>query len=180
MKFSANRVKQALGEVQSTLHWAVEISSPATAVGAISEDLIIRVTTSGVPKEVTEDIQVEIGGHKINYQGKVTKNGEISWNFIDGTDAGVFEYFTKWINARWSGDGSDTQGVQKPTAEIKADLKISLLGPDDKVTRTYELIGCMPKFDDAAELGQTADIVNGVITWSYDDFHRGVGGSTTW
>lgn len=180
MKFSANRVKQALGEVQSTLHWSVEISSPASAVGAISEDLIIRVTTSGVPQETAEDIQVEIGGHVINYTGKVTKNGELAWNFVEGTDAAVLEYFTKWINARWSADGSDTQGKQALTSEVKADLKISLLGPNDEVTRTYEIIGAMPKFEDNAELAQTADVVNGVVTWTYDDFHRGAGSAVTW
>lgn len=180
MKFGVNRTKSALGEVQSTLHWSVLIKKASKVAGEMSEDLQIRVTTTGVPKEVVEDIQVEMQGHKVNYTGKVTKNGEITWTFVEGTDAAVFDYFTKWINGRWSGDGKDTMGKQALTADVKADLEIQLLGPDDEVTQTYTLIGCMPQYDQGAELSQSADAVNPTITWTYDDFHRGVGKSTTW
>ena len=180
MKFGINRTKQALGEVQSTLHWIVNIKNPAEAVGEMSEDLQIRVTTSGIPKETVEDIQVEMQGHKVNYTGKVTKNGEISWTFVEGTDAAVMEYFTTWVNARWSGDGSDTVGKQRLTKEIKADLELKLLGPDDEVTQTFTIIGAMPQYDQGSELGQSADAINPSITWTYDDFHRGKGDSTTW
>ena len=180
MKFGINRTKSALGEVQSTLHWQVLIKNPSKAVGELSEDLQIRVTTTGVPKETVEDIQVEMQGHKINYNGKVTKNGEITWTFVEGTDAAVMEYFTKWVNARWSGDGKDTIGKQGLTVDLKADLEIQLLGPDDEVTQTFALVGCMPQYDQGSELGQSADAINPTITWTYDDFHRGKGGSTTW
>ncbi len=180
MKFAINRTKSALAEVQTTLHWEVKIINPSSAVGAMSEDLQIRVTTTGVPEETVEDVQVELQGHKVNYTGKVTKNGEITWVFYEGTDAAVFDYFTQWVNARWSGDGTDTTGKQKLTAETKADLQIQMLGPDDEITQTYTLIGAMPKYSQGSELGQDAEAVKPTITWTYDDFHRGVGSSTSW
>lgn len=179
MKFSINKTKQGLGELQTTLHWIVSVSNPAEAVGDLEEDLQIRVQTSGLPVAETESTQVELQGHKINYVGKTSKAGEISWTFLEGTDAVVTGYFMNWANSRWSGDGSDTEGVQMLTSELKADLKLELLGPDDEVTQTYALIGAMPKLDAGGELGQSADPLNPVVTWEYDDFHVDAGG-TNW
>lgn len=42
MKFSVNRTKQALGELQTTLHWGVTVTNPANAVGGMDENLQIR------------------------------------------------------------------------------------------------------------------------------------------
>lgn len=171
MKFSVNKTKQALGELQTTLHWIFTIVNPAPAVGAMPENIQIRCSTSGIPEATEETNKVELQGHVINYVGKTTRNGEIATTFIDGTDAGVTTYFTKWRQARWSGDGKDTQGTQKLTAELKADIKIELLGPDDKVTQTYILVGAMPRFETGANLGQTADPFTPNVTFEYDDFH---------
>lgn len=178
MKFSVNRTKQALSELQNTLHWAVTIVNPASAIGAFEEDLQIRVQTSAVPEATEETSKVELQGHIINYVGKTTKNGELPWTFVEGTDAKVTAYFTRWANARWNGDGSDTTGKQALTAALKADIKIELMGPNDVVTQTYTLIGAMPRFEKGAQLGQTADPMAPTITWEYDDFHFSGGGAT--
>lgn len=179
MKFGVNRTKQALGELQTTLHWLVTIVSPAAAVGAMEEDLQIRIQSSGLPEATEETNKVELQGHIINYVGKTTKNGELPITFVEGTDAKVTGYFTKWAQARWSGDGSDTTGVQKLTKDLKADVKIELLGPDDVVTQTYTLVGCMPRFEKGATLAQTADPMIPTVTFEYDDFHTNAGG-TNW
>lgn len=179
MYFSVNRTKQALAELQTTLHWTMTITNPASAVGGMDEDIQIRCQSTGVPEASPETNKVELQGHVINYVSKTTKNGEIAMTFVEGTDAAVTEYFTRWNNARWSGDGSDTQGVQKLTAELKADIKIEMMGPDDKVTQTYYLIGCMPRLDKGVTLGQSADAMTPNVTFEYDDFHMTVGG-TSW
>lgn len=171
MKFSVNRVKQGLGELQTTLHWLVTIINPAAAVGAFEEDLQIRVQSTGLPTAQEETNKVELQGHVINMVGKTTKNGELAMTFVEGTDAKVTSYFTKWAQARWSGDGKDTTGKQALTKDLKADIKIELLGPDDSVTQTYTLIGVMPRYETGANLGQTADAMIPTATWEYDDFH---------
>lgn len=171
MKFSVNKTKQALGELQTMLHWSLTVVSPASAVGDMPEDIQIRCQSATVPEAVEETNKVELQGHIINMVGKTTKNGEIPLMFVEGTDARVTSYFTKWAAARWSGDGKDTQGTQKLTAELKADIKIQLMGPDDKVTQTYTLIGCMPRFEKGATLAQTADPLVMTVTMEYDDFH---------
>lgn len=176
MKFSVNKVKTSLGELQNTLHWIVTIVNPASAVGAFDEALQIRVQSTGLPEAQSENTQVELQGHVINFPGKTIKNGELPWTFVEGTDAKVVAYFTKWDKARWEGDGKDTTGKQALTATLKADVKIELLGPDDVVTQTYTLIGAMPRIEKGATLAQTADAMLPTVTWAYDDFHQDTGG----
>ena len=122
----------------------MSIANPAPAIGALPENLQIRCQSTTLPQAQEETNKVELQGHVINYVGKTTKNGEIPMVFVEGTDALAIGYFTKWQQARWSGDGKDTTGVQRLTKDLKADIKIELMGPDDVVTQTYMLIGAMP------------------------------------
>lgn len=175
MKFSVNRVKQGLGELQTTLHWAVSIPNPAAVAGEFPEDLEVRVQTTGMPNPDVQSTQIDLGGHTINYNGKVKKAGELTWKAIEGTDSRFTQYMLNWINARWSSDGQDTKGAAQPTADCKADVVIQLLGPDDEVTQTFTLVGVLPKFEMADELGQTADPMSPTITFEYDDYHHQAG-----
>lgn len=179
MKFSVNKVKAGLGEVQTLLHWAVMIPNPAAVAGEFPEDLEIRVQTSGMPEAEVTSTRVELGGHDIGFNGKVKKAGELPWKFIEGTDARVIEYFTNWIAGRWGGDGQDTTGDASTTEECKADAVIQLLNPANEVVQTYSLIGCLPKLGAGDELGQTADPMSPIITLEYDDFHIAAG-SANW
>lgn len=176
MKYSVNQTKAALAELQTLLHWSLDVIKPAAVVGNMPEDVKIRCQTSAVPEATEENNKLELQGHTINYVGKTTKNGEIALQFVEGTDARVTAYFTKWQAARWNGDGSDTSGKQALTKDLKADIKLSMMGPDDKVTQVYKLIGCIPRFEKGASLGQTADPMITTVTMEYDDFHVEAGG----
>ena len=66
MKFSVNRTKQALAELQTTLHWMVTITNPASAIGGMEEDLQIRIQSTGIPEATEETNKVELQGHVIN------------------------------------------------------------------------------------------------------------------
>lgn len=176
MKFSVNKVKQGLGELQTTLHWAVSMINSPTAVGDFGENLQMRVQTAALPEPQADMNKVELQGHVINFPGKTTKNGQISMTIVEGTDAAATAYFTKWAQARWQGDGSDTTGKQALTADLKGDLKLELMGPDDTVTQTYKLIGCIASMNANGNLGQSADPLVPSITIEYDDFHIDAGG----
>lgn len=176
MKFSLNEVKSALNEVQTTLRWSVSIPNPPAVVGPFTDTLRIRIQTSELPERTEDNVQVELGGFTINYPGKTTKNGELTLGFMEGTDATVIQYFTKLANARWSADGNDTQGVQSiSTNELKCDLVMNLLAPNDTVTQTYKLVGCLFSLRTNGSLGQTADPLNPQVTVTYDDFHVSAG-----
>jgi hypothetical protein len=179
MKYSVNQVKSALGEAQTTLHWWVAFIKPPVAVGAPPANVEIRIQTSGVPEAQEETNKIELGGHVINQPGKTVKNGEITIQLVEGTDAEVVSYFIKLAKARWSGDGKDTQGVQRLSADLKFDLSITMCGPDDKATQKYTLVGCMARMAAGINLGQTAETVIPSVTIEYDDFHLDTG-KVTW
>lgn len=177
MKFSANKTRAGLGELQTTLHWNVEVTGgPA---GSFDEKLQIRVQSATLPTAEHEYVPVELQGHTVKFVGKTTKAGQLAWTFVEGTDASVTSYFIAWAQAAWGGTGTDTTGIQKSTAEMKADIKMYLMGPDDVVTQTYTLVGAMPSIPAGVELAQTADAMNVEINWDYDDFHVEVG-SVKW
>jgi len=177
MKYSANKTRSGLGELQTTLHWDVDVSGgPA---GKFDEKLSIRVQTTTLPTATHEYVPVELQGHTVKYIGKTTKAGQIPWTFVEGTDALVTSYFIKWAQKAWGGDGKDTTGKQIKTSEMKADIKMYLRGPDDAITQTYTLIGAMPSIPEGASLAQTADPMNVTINWDYDDFHIETG-SVKW
>jgi len=160
MIFDYDKTKKALGEAQLTLKWTVLISKASVVAGDFSEDLQIMVTTSTVPETDSQMVQVEIGGHVINQNGKQVRNGSIVWTFVENTDAAVTEYFYNWIKARENSKNSD----------LKADLTMQLMGPDESITQTYTLIGAMPKLEVGSTWNQAADQVNPSITWEYDDY----------
>lgn len=179
MKYSLGKVKQALGEVQTLLHWNFNVSNPPQGI-SFPENLAIRVTTTDVPKPERENTVVELGGHTVNYTGKVKKSGQITVTFFEGTDAAVTEFIQTWLQKCWGSDGKDTTGLQALTSAVKADITLTMAGPDDKSTQTYKLIGCLPGLGDSGgQLGQTADAMKPALTLDYDDFHWGKGGSTT-
>lgn len=171
MKFSVNRVKAGLGEVQTSLHWAVSIPKPASVAGEFPEDLEVRIQTSGIPMAEMESLRVELGGHDIGFNGKTKKAGSLDWTAVEGTDARFTEYMYKWISSRWGGNGQDTTGKAATSEECKADVVIHLLNHADEVTQTFTLVGCLPSFSEAGSLSQDAEAHTPGITFEYDDFH---------
>lgn len=180
MKFSINQAKTGLGELQTSLHWHVSIVNPSTAAGPMDENLEIRVQTSTIPRQETTTTKVELQGHTLNFTGKTTTNGEIALRFLESTDGAVIDYFSKWVAKRWESDGTDVTGKQELTADVKADLKLDLLGPDDEVTRSYTLIGCMPRVNSENTMGQEAEAWIEEIVVEYDSHHMSVAGEISY
>lgn len=181
MKVGINERKAALGEAQSLLHWDLDIVKPPKAIGAPDKDVILRITTTSMPLETEEYQKATIGGFDWNASVKVTKSGTLPFETFEGTDGKVNEYFLKLLNAKWSANGKDSFGKQHTMADIKCDMRISLKGPDDIITRTFTLIGCIIKRSDrGGTLGQDASLLKPAMEVAYDDFHEGLGTSQTY
>ena len=178
MKFSLSQVKQALGEVQTLLHWTFNVSHPPQGL-SFPENLQIRVTTTSTPTSEIERTQVELGGFTINYTGKVKKSGEITVTLFEGVDAGVTQFIMNWMQLQWGSSSTDTTGKQSATADSKADITMQLMGPDDTVTQTYTLIGCLGAMGEGAELGQEATAHKPTLKLTYDDYRWGAGESVS-
>lgn len=176
MRYSLAQTKAGLQEVQNTFHWAIQFVKAPNVIGAPPEDVIIRCSSAAAPDAQVEYNKVELQGHAVNYVGKVTKSGQISLTFIEGTDAKVTAYFFNWIKAMWSGDGNDTYGVQNLTNDLKADIQLSLMGPNDIITQVYTLVGCLPTPQLNLNMEQSSSSMSPSIQIDYDDFHMDAGG----
>jgi len=170
MKRDYNRVKQALGEVQQTLHWIVTFTASPN-VAKCPEDVEIRITTSGLPTPEVNHTAVQLGGFTYNFVGKVNKSGTIDLTFVEGTDAAVMNFVSEWLQAYWDAGSGNTIGKQARTEDLYATVKMDLLSPDDEITQTYELIDCLPALQPGGELGQDSNAMNPVLTLTYNDYH---------
>lgn len=179
MRFSYNKTKQGLGEVQTTYKWLFTIHNSGKTASEFGENLQVRVTSSTVPKAEKQIINVEAQGHTIKKVGKVIKAGEITLVAYDGIDAKIAEFFLKLDQAAWSGSGDDTEGKQVKTSDLVFDAKLELLDGDDKVTQTYTMIDCITHYEAGGELGQTSDSMKPTIRVEYGDYHHSAG-SVNW
>lgn len=171
MNYCINRTKAALAEVQTSLHWKFTMISPPSAVGMMSENAHIRMQSTSAPNAQEGNNPVDLQGHRINYVGKTTKAGQIQLTFVEDIDADLTTYMYKYSNARWSGTGTDTCGVQHYTKELKCDIQLDLMDPADKITQTYKLVGCLLTFNNAVQFNQEASTISPTVTVDYDDFH---------
>lgn len=171
MKYSANQVKNNLGQVQKTLNWAMTMIKSASGVGAFDSALVTRIQTTSLPTPDVQLTPVELGGHSFNSLGKVTKRGMIQGNVVEGTDAKFTNYMIAYSNAMWSGDGTDTTGNQKTDEELKCDLQLDLMDGENKVTQSFIMVGCIitPQFN--SQLGQSSENYLIGLKIDYDDFH---------
>ena len=178
--FSYNKVKQGIGEAQSVHKWLIRIPKPAQVAGALPEELQIRATSTSKPSGGDSlDFGIKLHNHTINYNGGVELSGEWSFTLVEGTDMKVQAYFNKWINARFESGGGDVTGKSTDTANLKADIYIDMLAPDDSVTATYEMVGAYVKPDESLELGQDPGAMNMTYTFKYDNVHKQTGSYST-
>lgn len=171
MKYSVNQVKSAVGEVQKTMNWILNVSKAAPAAGAFDPSLSIRIQTAELPTPEIQHGSYELQGHVIGQVGKVTKKGQIPISVLEGVDAKWTSYILNYLNKYWSGDGSDTQGNQAPSEDLKFDFTMELMDGANNVTQTYVLVGTLLTPDLSGSLGQTPENLTRRLTLNYDDFH---------
>lgn len=171
MKYSLAETKAAMGEVQKMFNWQLRVAKAAPAGGPVDPSLLIRCQSAGLPSPQVNHIPIRLGGHEFNNAGKVVKRGNIPLTLIEGTDARVVSYFNRLLSKYWTGDGSDTQGNQAPTVDLKGDYILELMDGQNKVNQTYKLIGVMFTPQSSGQLGQEAQEMSVQVMADYDDFH---------
>lgn len=180
MHFSYNQVKKGLGEAQSVHKWLIRVAKPAQVAGAFPEELQIRATSSSKPSGGESlDFDVILHRHTINHNGGVNLSGEWSCTFVEGTDMKVQEYMNNWINKRFEAASGDVKGNSVDSEQLKADIFVDLLAPDDSVTATYQMLGAYPKPDESVDLAQDPGAMNMAYTFKFDVVHKKTGGYST-
>ena len=175
--FSYGKVKEGLGEVQALHKWVIRIPTGASVVGAIPEQLQIRATSSQIPSGGSaEPIVVKLHNHTVKYNAGIDLSGEWACTLVEGTDGKVQEYMNKWINKRFESAGGDVTGKSVDSKELKTDVYVDLLAPDDTVTTTYQMVGAMVRPLDSQDLGQDGEAQSLSYTFDYDAVFQKTGG----
>lgn len=178
--FSYNQVKKGLGEVQANHKWIIRIPTPAKVAGAFPEELQIRATSTSIPgRGSAEPIIVKLHNHTVKYNKGVDLSGTWTCTFTEGTDQKVQEYFNQWINARFETGAGDATGKSTDSVNLKAEIFIDLLAPDDSVTATYQMVGAMVQPLESSDLGQDGEAVAPSYTFDYDAIYQQTGGYNT-
>lgn len=172
---SLSEMRSLFKEPQLLHKWTVEIPHWPTAVPEPSNAVLFMVTSSSVPEAEHENVSIELGGFKMNYNGKETRNGSIDWTFFENTASDVLQYFfIDYANARQNHkSNSSISLVSSDNSALIAPLvNLNLLAADgNTVTKQIQLVNVL--FEPSSfggELGQAAEAQKPTVKVLYDSF----------
>lgn len=79
---SLSELRALFREPQLLHKWTIEVPTWPSAASPANPDVLFLITTSSLPEAEVENSQVELGGFKMNFNGKESRNGEIEWTFF--------------------------------------------------------------------------------------------------
>jgi len=169
-------LKSLFGEVQSLHKWEITVPTWPAAVAPTNRDLLFFVTTSDLPTSEYNDMEIQLGGFKMNYNGNESRKGEITWTFYDNTDGEVLQYFlVDYANQRQLHDLNNGSTLRsRTTADLEADTVIMTLYRADGVTPAKRIILVNVMWQVAnigGQLGQDAEPQQPEIVAQFDSWH---------
>lgn len=171
-----NQIRQTMKEPQLLHKWKIEVPTWPTIGSPANPDVLILVTTSDLPaSEQIDTSKIALGAHTMNFNGKSSRNGEISWTFFENTSKDVIEYFFKtYANQRFGFDSvNNISAKSAPTADLIVPvINMNLYDPSGSViTQKWQLINCMFKPTGAGgSLGQDATPQQPTVAVEYDSY----------
>jgi len=172
---SLSELRSLYKEPQLMHKWSIEVPTWPAAISPSNPDVLFMVTSSSLPTPEREDVAIELGGFKFNYNGKESRNGSIDWTFFENTDSDIMDYFfIKYANMRQNFNSmSDVTLESKDTKELIAPIvNMNLLAADGKtLTKQVQLINVL--FEPTSfggELGQAADAQKPTVKVTFDSY----------
>lgn len=174
MKYALDTIKSEITEVQTGLHWYVEFGDFLGIQNATTMAYYVT-EVSPLPTENLEHIKLDVGGHTINYVGKLSRSGTTSFTLSESTKGTVTKFLHEYNENYWT----NGKGVQKLTNDMKRDVIITCCDPADNITKSFKLLGCLLKISSKLTLGQEANLETIEVEVTYDNFERTIGGSSS-
>ncbi len=159
---------RALDQLQLGFRWNIDFTSFPTAVGThpTSAEMNIRCESTDLPKEKMSLVELNIRGHKINYNGITDAGGDIKLVFVETVKHEVIEFFREWREKSYN----SIIGNASNKADLEAIVTLYLLDNNDDATYKYELHGCLMSDYDPGKVTDTNDFIKPGITIHYDYF----------
>lgn len=167
MRYNLESVN-AIGDLQQMYRWSMTFTSgPASSAAG---DLAIRCKSANMPVKTQEVLEESLHGHIIKRPGKTTVAGEITFTFVEDITGTITKTFRDWEEKLWASDSGAYGGKQELAEQVRSNITIELLGPDDAVTQTFELKDAyLSSFEPGGEFGGDG-AMNPVATLSYQSF----------
>jgi len=147
----------------------IVVKAPPAVPFPSSNEINLRVLTSGVPKKTNQKIEYRIRGHRLFQPGVNESSGEITVTLVDTVDALVQKWIRDWREACAE---YNTQ-THKKTSDVEAEIVLERLDRQDKVIWRYHLVGCfLSDYDPVGgDLGSDSDIAKPTLTITYVDYY---------
>jgi hypothetical protein len=171
MKPSIDDVR-ALGEVHSLYRWNMYFITFPSAVAAppTREEMNRRCATTTRPKVTFNDTLVNMRGHTVEQQGKMTYERRITLQMLETVDVKVAQFLSDWRQAAWQ----DGTGVSADKKDLEASIKLELLDNQDNPTWEYVLTGVILKDMTLMQLLEESDEIDRPeIILGYDFYRDG-------
>lgn len=91
-----------------------------------TNDLVLRVTSYGMPGFKADETVVTLGGFERHYGGKQTRQGSWSCTVVEVWDARILEIFKRWFNAYHKYKDGTIALLDQYTGTVN----VSLVNPD--------------------------------------------------
>ncbi|BCG50077.1 hypothetical protein [Ralstonia phage RP13] len=172
---SLSELRALYKEPQLMHKWSIEVPTWPNAVAPSNPDVLFLITSSSLPEPEYENVQVELGAFKFNYNAKESRNGKVTWTFFDNTDSDIIKYFfIDYANKRQN--SASTTSITMESA-VSADLiapivNCNLLAADGKtVTKRAQMVNVLfQPTNFGGELGQEAAVQKPTIDVLFDSF----------
>lgn len=172
---SLTQLRALIKDPQLLHKWEIIIGTWPTAAVPADPNILFLVTSSTVPEPEHEDATVELGGFKFTYNGKESRNGSVSWNFVENTSNDVIKYFfVDYANVRQNHkDITEITLGSADNASLIAPLVTMNLydASGKKITKQIQLINCMFKPKSfGGDFGQSPEVQKPDVEVTFDSF----------
>ncbi len=159
-------------DFQSVYRWTMQFAKWPAVDHPDNEELNLLCESVTLPKLTGSSTEIKIRGHKVKQPGMYDYSGQITLNFVETVDNKILTFLRNWREAVWPTKGE--KGALK-TADVKANILLSLLNREDEPNYKFELIGCfLEDFDLGTIDGSSNEAMKPSIVLSYDYFKDGV------
>lgn len=159
-----------LPDYQQMTKWDMRfLTLPLVGVLAfpLANDINIRCESVEIPRATTNQIDVDIRGHRTVIPGITNYQNTMTITFTETVDNKIKLFLKAWRELLW---GTRT-GTSFSKSQVEGTLQLMMLNNQDQAIYNFIVYGCFPLESDLGTLdGSSSEIMRPSVTFAYDYF----------
>lgn len=148
--------------------YAYALEIPNVPGGGDGETLSLRCTSTSLPGFGSEVTEVNLGGQKAQFAGRITFAGTFSVDIIEANNAEVFKTLDAWHQLQWNQE----EGTQELSTTYKTDGYIKLLDTSNTEVLARRVEGMfIANLPDTPLDASSSEPIRMSIEFAYDRVH---------